>query len=246
MKKIFYLIPAFAILVATTGASYAFATSSYDLNVDHQDDTNNEVVTHLSVSDTLPQMLVTSPTSRYPELWVANEGSGIWLSNLDKEIELHDIPESEITGLTTDLSGLTSSVSSNTSSISSLSSSIATLNTKLATSTYYNDIATSSKTLMYNGTTSGGTVTFYLTTDGTSSGTALCPGSIGQVNVVANDPSNNFGLGWTLTNSNKTMTVTANVRSFTTTTVAGVSVLGSSSLSAAPNGTPVYAFVSCN
>lgn len=115
------------------------------------------------------------------------------------------------------------------------------------TDVYYNGAKqASSKRLTFATTTLTGTAVVYLTSNGLVGGTALCPNTILHANVIANDSSNTFGLGWAITNSNKTLTVTANVRSFTSTTVLGISVLGSSAISAAPNGTSILVAVDCN
>lgn len=158
---------------------------------------------------------------------------------------------SSLTSLTTTVSSNTSAISTANGNITTVSDSLNLFKAGLASTTrekvYYNDVATtSSKHLLYNGTTTSGTTIFYLTADGTSSGAALCPNTIAQVNVIANDPNNTFGLGWALTNSNKTLTITANARSFTATTILGISVLGSSTLAAAANGTAIMASVDCN
>lgn len=100
------------------------------------------------------------------------------------------------------------------------------------------------KWLFFNGTTTSGAKTFYLTDDGTSTGNPMC-NAVDHVNITANDPSNTFGLGYSVTNSNKNLTLSLNTRSFASTTILGISVLGSSSLTAAPNGTAVSALVLC-
>lgn len=105
---------------------------------------------------------------------------------------------------------------------------------------------TTSKLITFSGTTTSGTSTFYLTNDGTSGGAALCSVTPDHVNVIVNDPSNTFGVGYAVTNSNKTLTITVNARSFSATTILGIGVLGSSSLTAAENGTAVSVLVACH
>lgn len=177
------------------------------------------------------------------------------LADLQTNIDTGDATlNSAITTTNTNLSTTNSTLSTHISNESTTNSiqnqNILNLTSSLATTSfiYYNNVATTtSRRMVFNGTTSGGTVVFYLTTDGTSSGTPICKnGNIGHVNVIANDPSNTFGIGWALTNSNKTLTITANVRSFSATTILGISVLGSSSLTAAANGTDISAMVICN
>lgn len=112
---------------------------------------------------------------------------------------------------------------------------------------WVNGVATTSeKQLVFKGTITSGVATFYITSDGTSGGTALCYAAPDHVNVIVNDPDNTFGVGYTVTNSNKNLNITVNARSFSATTILGISVLGSSSLSAATNGTEVSALVVCH
>lgn len=102
------------------------------------------------------------------------------------------------------------------------------------------------KHMTFSGTTTSGSKVFYLTDDGTVNGNALCSSAPRHIDVSANDPGNTFGLGYVVSNSNKTMTITANVRTFTSIPLLGQSVLISTSLTAAPNGTAVSAAVDCN
>lgn len=83
-----------------------------------------------------------------------------------------------------------------------------------------------SPTTIYDGTTlrssaigifktatiSSGTAVFYLTADGTSTGTALFPNGYiaGSVNLFVSDASNSYQILSTLSNSNKTLTATVN------------------------------------
>lgn len=133
-------------------------------------------------------------------------------------------------------------------STSDISAAVAAATSTLTPVDYYNNGSklTAAKVLAYSTTTTSGSAVVYLTSNGLSGGTALCPNSINHVNLIANDSGNTLGLGWALTNSNKTLTITANVRSFTSTTVLGISVLGSSSLAAAANGTSIGVLVYCN
>lgn len=61
-------------------------------------------------------------------------------------------------------------------------------------------------------TVSSGTAVMYLTADGTSGGAALFPNGIIQdsVNVIVSDATASYQMSWAFTNSNKTLTVTAN------------------------------------
>lgn len=61
-------------------------------------------------------------------------------------------------------------------------------------------------------TVSSGTAVFNMTSDGTSGGTTLCPNGVIQdsVNPLVNDATASYQMSWTWSNSNKTLTVTAN------------------------------------
>lgn len=61
-------------------------------------------------------------------------------------------------------------------------------------------------------TVASGVAVFYLTNDNTSTGTALFPNGIiaDSINVTVNDATASYQMSWALTNSNKTLTVTAN------------------------------------
>jgi hypothetical protein len=83
-----------------------------------------------------------------------------------------------------------------------------------------------------------GVATFYLTSDKTSSGTALYS-NIDSVLPIVNDAANNYTYGWAVSMDKKTLTVTTKLTS-------GVTVLGISVLAAptnAANGTIVCAMV---
>lgn len=89
-------------------------------------------------------------------------------------------------------------------------------------------------------TVATGVAVFYLTTDGTSTGTAIFPNSVitDSVNVTPNDSTALYGLSWAFTNSNKTLTVTVNKSSSTgVISLLGLNLLGSPI--AAANGTTV-------
>lgn len=61
-------------------------------------------------------------------------------------------------------------------------------------------------------TVGSGIATFYLTADNTSSGTALCTNGVVQdsVSPTVSDALASYQMSWAFTNSNKTLTVTAN------------------------------------
>lgn len=61
-------------------------------------------------------------------------------------------------------------------------------------------------------TVASGAATFYLTTDGTSSGTSTCPAGVIQdsVNAFVSDASASYQMAYAFSNSNKTLTITTN------------------------------------
>lgn len=61
-------------------------------------------------------------------------------------------------------------------------------------------------------TVSSGTAVFNLTSDGTSTGTSLFPTGVimDSVNATVNDATASYQMAWAFSNSNKTLTVTAN------------------------------------
>lgn len=65
-------------------------------------------------------------------------------------------------------------------------------------------------------TVASGVAVFHLTNDGLSTGTALFPNGpfIESVSPIVNDATSSYQMGWALSNSNKTLTVTTN--NFTT------------------------------
>lgn len=66
--------------------------------------------------------------------------------------------------------------------------------------------------IIKSATVSSGVAVFYLTDDGTSAGNALFQGGIisDSINVIVNDATASYQMSWALSNSNKTITVTAN------------------------------------
>lgn len=96
----------------------------------------------------------------------------------------------------------------------------------------------------YTATITSGAGVIYLTSDGTSTGTALFI-NIDYIKAEVSDSTSNYNYAYALTNSNKTLTITAS-RSTPTGVIAllGISVLGSPT--AAPNGTSISVFIKGN
>lgn len=71
---------------------------------------------------------------------------------------------------------------------------------------------TSSFPIFKSATVASGVAVVNLTSDGTAGGTALCSNGVIQdsVSVIFNDNSSSFQQSWAFSNSNKTLTVTAN------------------------------------
>lgn len=88
-------------------------------------------------------------------------------------------------------------------------------------------------------TSTSGVFTFNLTDDDTSTGTALY-GEVYQESLswFINDATNQYSLGgYTLSANKKVLSISVNRLTFTGVTVLGISVLGSNSNTAVPNGT---------
>lgn len=71
---------------------------------------------------------------------------------------------------------------------------------------------TNSFPIFKSATIASGVAVVNLTSDGTSGGTSLCPNGVIQdsVSVIFNDNTSSFQQSWAFSNSNKTLTVTAN------------------------------------
>lgn len=92
-------------------------------------------------------------------------------------------------------------------------------------------------------TTTGGIATYYLTSDGTSGGSALCSNVYDEsIDHEVNDSDNSYRYSWSLSGDNKTLTTTVTRQA--PTTILGVGVLGA--LNATPNSTNVRLTVLCD
>lgn len=94
----------------------------------------------------------------------------------------------------------------------------------------------------YTATISSGVAVIYLTDDGLVTGNALFS-TVDYVHLdfTSNDP--NFGKSYAITNSNKTLTITAVKQAFTGITLLSTPILGSVALAAAANGTTLSVLV---
>lgn len=160
---------------------------------------------------------------------------------------------SKLTSVPTTVSGfgITDGVStggsySNPSWITGLAWSKITSAPSIPTYWYNGTAQTAIQHQMFTGTTTSGSVTFYMTNGGTSGGTALCTTSPYNITPFVDDPSNIFGASTSVNMGAKSITVTVNQRNFAGITVVGIPVLGSTSLASAPNGTMVRLSLDCN
>lgn len=250
MRKLLTIL---ASLVLAGGFAAAVYADAFTVYWSYNDKTGDKAIP-VYPSDVAPQLFGTDPTTLQPVAYSMQPS--IVLDNTSRIMYVGQIEISHVDTLqdSLDAKASASSLASTNATVSSHSSAITVLNAFKASSSasstlikfYYNGATTTTeKRITFSGTTASGAVTFYLTSDGTSGGSALCT-TIHQVNVYANDPSNTFGLGHTITNSNKNLNITANVRTFTSTVVLGVTLLGSSSLTASTDGTAIMATVDCN
>jgi len=93
-------------------------------------------------------------------------------------------------------------------------------------------------------TTSGGNATFYVTSDRTNSGTAICSSlQNGTVDAAIIDSTGATARGDSVVTSNKQIVVPITKQSFTGLVVLGLNVLGAASMPAAPNGITVKLYV---
>lgn len=89
----------------------------------------------------------------------------------------------------------------------------AIVDTKTSSKIYFgNTLQTAPIFYTKSATVASGVAVFYLTTDGTSTGTAIFPNgpNMDSVNAFVSDATASYQMGYALTNSNKTLTVTAN------------------------------------
>jgi len=113
-------------------------------------------------------------------------------------------------------------------------------------------ITTTMRRLFFQGVTTNGAVTFYLTNDGTAGGSAICPMAVRHVNITVNDQQNTYGVGFATSTPNKSIYIPVMVRQFTTgnallNLLGGlVSVITGTTVASSTNGTPVMAAVDCN
>lgn len=136
-------------------------------------------------------------------------GSGLALD--ETTVEVTDVPESSVTDLTDDLAGKEPALPSGSSS--EYIGGDKTLHAVPVSQAYegvtqrLNDFP-----IFKSATVGSGVAVFYLTDDGTSSGTALFPNGVIQdsVKVTVNDAVASYQMSWAFTNSNKTLTVTTN------------------------------------
>lgn len=263
MKKLLYAIPLAAVLFISLGASFALASDPFAMHFSSRNsDDTADVTTDLTPSDTVHNLIATNPSTHLPELWNLDSSEFAWDPGLGI-LSLYNMALENVAGLQDALDAHTSAIATKVNSstymtaVNGLHSELDNfiyprltyVQNRIGTSTqtveyFANATTTTANRMIFTGTTSSGTATFYLTKDGTSTGAPVCSGTPVIITSV-DDPANTYGVGTALTNSNKTLTITANVRSFSATTILGISVLGASSLAAATNGTAIKAFVDC-
>lgn len=260
MKK--YLIPALAlaVLFGATGVSKALAGAN-DWYINLSDGGTGTTTVTMPFDSDHTRFLTMYGATGEPRFYTVDD-TYLTFDDVNNQLHVNDFPISKIVDLqsaldskasASDLSTLGSSLSSLGSSLGNDETQIANLfsfKNKFASSTPINVYLNNATTTQFNhqvftGTVSSGQVVFNLTKDGTTNGTAICTGTP-IITMSVDDPNNTYGLGKTLSNSDKNLTIAVNSRSFTSTTILGLSVLGGSTLVAAANGTAVTAIVDCN
>lgn len=112
-------------------------------------------------------------------------------------------------------------------------------------------LQTNVKRLTFTGTTTSGQVVFYATDGGEVDDPALCTADPTNWKFHINDTTANFAYAATVTNSHKTLTISAAQRTFTSgnvlvTLLGGLtSAITGTSMTAVPNGTTVYVTADC-
>lgn len=106
--------------------------------------------------------------------------------------------------------------------------------------TYYKASVLKTGVKIYGETVSitSGSAVIYLTDDHTSGGSALFT-EVNYVDLNINDSANIYGRSYTLSGDLKTLTVSVTKQTFTGITLLSTPILGSVTLSAAPNGLSV-------
>lgn len=121
--------------------------------------------------------------------------------------------------------------------VSSLSTSVSTINSGLPVVKDGATTLSNAAVITNSATVASGVATFYLTSDATSSGTALCPTGIDFRKAEISDASNSYNFSYALTNSNKTLTITSNLVTV---------ILGTLGVTTAANGKSVNLMVVCH
>ncbi len=241
------------VLVGTLAslATPAFAYDPWSWFIDVTDGSGNRSELGIGANPTPnePRVVLYDPSTHNPSIVPLN--GGLYVDGTG-HFSIDNVPQIEIAGLVSDLASKASLVHTHiTSEITGLAAfvdaRIASMSSSNNRKVYFNNsLQATSTTMMFATTTTSGVAIMYLTTDGSSTGTSTCPTNIEHVDVFIDDASNTYGLSKAITNSNKTLTVTANVRSFSSTTILGITVLGTSTLTPATNGTQIMAKVDCN
>lgn len=232
-------------------------------------DSNGDPITVPIQGDFSPNVdhvLVYDPSTHYPSLLALNGG----LKVEDGKLVINDIPESEITGLDTDLASLTSGLAgkantTHTHLASDISNFNSAVDARIASTTQadWNQTSTSSAAyirnkptlgIAYDGTTQrtgafpvfksatvgSGIAVFNLTTDNTSSGTSTCPNGVIQDSVNAFVSDATASYQMAYAFSNSNKTVTVTTNKLTTANIL-TGLLGQ----AAGNGSAVKLSVWC-
>lgn len=236
------------LLVGLMSASVAYAANPWDWTLQLHDVNGDPYNYQFSndMGNESSYMLVLDGVNKVPH-WTRTSDDGLTIDGTG-QLKINSFDIDQVDGLTAALAGKASSVHGHVASdIEDFDSEVLTVaESYIDSHTFLNNVhaTTTVSHLMFATTTSSGHAIVYLTASGTSGGFGLCH-TLGHIDVTVNDPNNTFGTGYTLTNSNKTLDVAVNTRSFSATTILGISVLGSSAVSAATNGTPVQISVDC-
>lgn len=131
-------------------------------------------------------------------------------NNRDIETIIQNIPMTGVTGLTSALSGKISNLTGTSAQYMRGDGVLDTM--PVIGKVFEGTTQRVGYPIFKSATVSSGTAVVYLTADGTSGGTTLCPNGViaDSVSPVVSDATASYQMSWAFTNSNKTLTVTAN------------------------------------
>lgn len=171
-------------------------------------DNDGDQVTFVSPTDGSLGVMAVLGTPNVPKYYLLGTG----LTSDSTSLKVDNVPQANVTGLTSALAGKFSTPTGTTSQYLRGDGSLSTLPSVMSIAYEGTSNRTNSFPIFKTATVSSGVAVFHLTADGTSGGTALFTNGVIQdsVNVTVSDSAASYQMSWAWSNSNKTLTVTAN------------------------------------